>query len=236
MANDKNLSTVLKAYAHIFVNVVPFDNARDKLLLMDLTDKNETLTENIFNHTELFTNYIAQKLQAAQALYGIGGYAELREVYSRSNIFGANKNEEPRRLHLGIDIWGKAGTPVFAPLGGTIHSFKFNDALGDYGAAIVLQHQLDTILFYTLYGHLSLADLGTLRVGQFISVGETFAHFGEANENGHWPPHLHFQVIADMEGMKGDYPGVCKISESGKYLANCPDADIILKMMQFARS
>jgi murein DD-endopeptidase MepM/ murein hydrolase activator NlpD len=234
MANDKKLATVLKAYAHIFHNVVPFDKRRDKILLMNFTDENETLTENIFNHTTLFSNYINEKLQTANALYGIGGYAELRTIYSRSNMFGANKNEEPRRLHLGIDIWGKQATPVFAPIGGTVHSFKFNDAFGDYGATIVLQHQLDAFPFYTLYGHLSLADIGLLRVGQFISMGEIFAHFGEEKENGNWPPHLHFQIITDMENMKGDYPGVCKFSESGKYLSNCPDADIILQIMQYA--
>jgi hypothetical protein len=33
-----------------------------------------------------------------------------------------------------------------------------------------------------------------------------------------------------MEGRKGDYPGVCKYSERKKYLANCPDPDLILGM------
>ena len=33
---------------------------------------------------------------------------------------------------------------------------------------------------------------------------------------------------------KGDYPGVCSISERKKYLANCPDPDAILGMMQYA--
>jgi hypothetical protein len=54
-------------------------------------------------------------------------------------------------------------------------------------------------------------------------------------ENGNWPPHLHFQLIIDMQGMKGDYPGVCKFSERERYLANCPDADLLLNMMAFAK-
>jgi hypothetical protein len=37
-----------------------------------------------------------------------------------------------------------------------------------------------------------------------------------------------------MRGKEGDYPGVCKFSERGKYLLNSPDPDLILQMMQHA--
>jgi len=59
--------------------------------------------------------------------------------------------------------------------------------------------------------------------------------FGIPMENGQWPPHLHFQIIVDMEDWIGDYPGVCKLSEREKFLANCPDPDIILQMIKYAR-
>jgi murein DD-endopeptidase MepM/ murein hydrolase activator NlpD len=117
---------------------------------------------------------------------------------------------------------------VSAPLGGMIHSFAFNNKFSDYGATIILQHQLSTLNFYSLYGHLSLADINALRTGQFITRGQTFAHFGEPNENGNWPPHLHFQLIADIRNYHGDYPGVCKYSERKNYLENSPDPNIIL--------
>ncbi len=172
-------------------------------------------------------------LKQAKATYGIGGYNEHRTIYSRSNVF--NSNDEPRRLHLGIDIWGQAGTEVYAPLDGTVHSFKYNNQYGDYGATIILKHDLAGVEFYTLYGHLSLADIKDLRTGKQIGTGTCFAHFGPAEENGNWPPHLHFQIVKDMQGMQGDYPGVCKFSEKDKYLDNSPNADLILQMMQYAR-
>ena len=59
------------------------------------------------------------------------------------------------------------------------------------------------------------------------------AEFGMRFENGNWPPHLHFQLIMDMEGWTGDYPGVCKFSEKDKWLANCPDPDLVLGMMRY---
>jgi murein DD-endopeptidase MepM/ murein hydrolase activator NlpD len=139
--------------------------------------------------------------------------------------------QEPRRLHLGIDIWGPAGTPVMAPLDGIVHSFAFNNNDSDYGATLILTHQLGDIGFHTLYGHLSLNSLKNLDDGKRISRGEVIGEFGMRFENGNWPPHLHFQVIADMQGWKGDYPGVCKYSERQQWLDNCPDPDLILKMI-----
>ncbi len=225
------LSTLLLHHKDSFHSVVPFHPATDKLLQIDFTANNQTLTEAVYSNTEKFKQYINQQLTAANALYGIGGYDELRTVYARSEVFN---DEEPRRLHLGIDIWGKPATPVFAPLGGVIHSFAFNNSFGDYGATIILQHQLKAFNFYTLYGHLSLPDIAHLKEGKFISMGEVIGHFGVAEENGNWPPHLHFQIITDLRNYKGDYPGVCKWSERGEYLDNCPDADLMLKMMQYA--
>ena len=170
-------------------------------------------------------------MREANATYGIGGYAEHRTIYSRSTVF--DTGGEPRRLHLGTDVWGTAGTPVFAPLAGTVHSFAFNDAFGDYGATIILQHQLNTVLFHTLYGHLNLASLQHLKEGQAIAQGQQLAALGEPHENGHWPPHLHFQIVNDMQGYKGDYPGVCRFSERAAFLDNCPNPDLILNLNRF---
>jgi murein DD-endopeptidase MepM/ murein hydrolase activator NlpD len=114
-----------------------------------------------------------------------------------------------------------------------VHSYAFNKNFGDYGATLILLHQLDTVTFYTLYGHLSLDDIARVTEFQYVIRGQVIGHFGKPEENGNWPPHLHFQVIRDMETYKGDYPGVCKFSEQKKYLANCPDPDLILNMMQY---
>lgn len=225
------LSQILSKHSNLFVNIVPFDVANDKLLLMDFTANNKTLTNKILADTQLFSNYVNEQLQQANALYGIGGYNEHRTIYARSEVFDGAK--EPRRMHLGIDVWGKAGTPIFAPLGGMIHSFAFNNQFGDYGATIILQHQLEGVQFHTLYGHLSLASIQHLQEAKYISQGELLAHFGEPHENGNWPPHLHFQIVEDMELKEGDYPGVCSLSEREKYLKNCPDANLILQMIQY---
>lgn len=227
------LEQILQKHQSTFSKVVLFKATKDKLLLLDFTAKNTELTDDILNNTTNFSAYIKQKLEISNTKFGIGGYNEHRTVYSRSKVF--DTADEPRRLHLGVDIWGEAETPVFAALDGVIHSFAFNNFYGDYGATIILQHQLDGVIFHALYGHLSLKDLEGLYEGKPIGKGELVAHFGKAEENGNWPPHLHYQLIIDMQGNKGDYPGVCKLSECQKYLANCPNADLILQMLQFAK-
>jgi peptidoglycan LD-endopeptidase LytH len=229
----KNFEEWLLGHSGEFNPVVPFEKS-DKLLLLDFTEKNKELTREIVEDTNRFIGYINNSLLEAGAKYGIGGYKEHRTVYSRSRVFDAPDGAEPRRLHLGIDIWGKPYTKVMAPVDGIVHSFAFNNAFGDYGATIILTHNLEGRTFHSLYGHLSLNSIKNIQEGDRIRKGDVFCEFGIPFENGQWPPHLHFQLIIDMEGMKGDYPGVCRYSERQRYLDNCPDPDIILQMMQYA--
>lgn len=223
----KNFEERLKVLKPLFHQVVPYAE-NDKLVHLDFTENNNELTDTIVNDIELFIQYIKATLIRNNARYGIGGYNENRTIYRRSKLFDAD--DEPRTVHLGIDIWGKPYTKVMAPLNGIVHSFAFNNALGDYGATIILSHRLDDFSFYTLYGHLSLNSLKNLSVGQLVKTGDVFTEFGIPFENGQWPPHLHFQIILDLEGKEGDYPGVCKNSEREKFLNNCPNPGLILKM------
>ena len=224
----------LKQYQHRFHQVVPFNPGTDKLIHLDMSDNNKELTEEVVKNTSLFTGWINQKIQSAGARYAIGGYHENRSLYNRSRVFDSKESEEePRRLHLGIDIWGKPHTHVRAPADAIVNSFAFNNNFGDYGATIILTHRVESLVFYTLYGHLSLNSIKNLQPGVRFTKGDVFAEFGIPYENGQWPPHLHFQIILDLEGYKGDYPGVCKLSEQEKYLSNCPDPDIILQLNQY---
>jgi peptidoglycan LD-endopeptidase LytH len=151
----------------------------------------------------------------------IGGYGEDRAIYAAGEIFG---DVEPRSIHLGVDVWTRAGTGIRAPLDGSVHSFAVNDNFGDYGATIVLAHALPgRAPFCTLYGHLSNDSLDGLRVGTPIARGESFARLGEPHENGGWPPHLHVQAIIDMMDKRGDFPGVAARSEREYWLGMCPD-------------
>jgi murein DD-endopeptidase MepM/ murein hydrolase activator NlpD len=120
---------------------------------------------------------------------------------------------------------------VLAPLGGVVQSFANNAGRLDYGPAIILEHETDLGLrFYTLYGHLTKDSLDGLAAGRAFKRGEKIGRVGRSGENGGWPPHLHFQVIADLLGKSGDFPGVALPSQRAVWLSLCPDPNLILRI------
>lgn len=176
-----------------------------------------------------FENFVERHLAKSNAKVAYGGYLEHRNLYQRSTVF-KDVNVEERNIHIGLDLWIKAGTDVLAALDGTIHSFQNNTALGDYGPAIILEHKMDELTFYTLYGHLSLESLDAKFEGQKVSKGQIIGQLGAPPINGDYAPHLHFQIIKDLQGKKGDYPGVCSKTELEFYKENCPDPNLLLKI------
>ena len=221
------LANWLKTHPAQVGKVADFDPALDKLYQMDLTVGNLELDAATLADVARFSHWVNEKLRINGCRYGVGGYLENRTIYANSPHFGAGKNA--RTIHLGVDIWGDAGLPIYCPLSGAIHSFKDNNNFGDYGPAIIIEHNLDGLRLHTLYGHLSRRSLTGLEIGQPIHINQEIAALGDTTENGVWPPHLHFQLIFDMEGKSGDYPGVCSPAGKLKYLQNIADPQLLLQ-------
>lgn len=172
--------------------------------------------------------YLSEVLMDNYAKVGMGGYGEHRIVYDKSLHFNEGDGE-PRCIHLGIDLWAEEHTAIYAPLDSKVHSFKYNDKPLDYGSTIILEHEIEGSTFYTLYGHLTMNSIKNLKEGQVIKAGEAFSKIGYKEENGGWPPHLHFQVITNMLGWKGDFPGVATEREASYYQSICPDPLFFVK-------
>ncbi len=196
---------------------------------LDLSAPTTNLLNLPLTNAKAFEDFVEHHLSENKAKVAFGGYLEHRNLYQRSTVF-KDINIEERNIHIGVDLWIKAGTPVLAALEGTIHSFQNNTALGDYGPTIILRHEIEGETFYTLYGHLSLESLKGKSEGQKVSKGELIGQLGAPPINGDYAPHLHFQIIKDLQDKKGDYPGVCAKSEVDFYKENCPDPNILLKI------
>lgn len=196
---------------------------------IDISEENTQLKEVDVANASVFSEFINHFLKDNSAKIAIGGYNESRNIYKRSNNFNDADIEE-RFIHLGVDLWTKAYTTVLAPLKGKVHSFKNNTGLGNYGPTIILEHKLKGEKFYTLYGHLTKDSIEDLIVGETIDKGEMFAAIGNFPLNGDYPPHLHFQVIKDLKGMKGDFPGVTSLAEQKEDLVNNLDPNLVLKI------
>lgn len=206
-----------------------FDLNRRRCLRLDLSG--EPNPPDAFDplDAESFAAWIEQSLHAGRADYAAGGYAENRRLYRMSPHFVATDGGE-RSLRLGIDLWTAAATPVHAALDGVVHSTADNAAFGDYGPTIILEHAAAGLRFYTLYGHLARSSLECTREGARVAAGTLIGWLGEPHENVGWPPHLHFQVIADLEGRRGDYPGVCAYADRETWLERCPDPNLLLRI------
>jgi 4-aminobutyrate aminotransferase-like enzyme len=209
-----------------FAKVVDFDLNSDSVHFMDLAvDSLELGNNSEFDTPPKFNQKINAMIAEADAEIGIGGYGEVRPFYT-TDAFQVEGDNGPewRTVHLGIDVWMPAGTPVFAPLNGKVHSFQNNEGDCNYGPTIILEHVVNNELsFYTLYGHLSVESLDGLEVGMEIKKGQQIATFGDVSVNGNWPPHLHFQVMLDMLDCKGDFPGVAFPEQAEVWKSICPN-------------
>ncbi|MFC5412021.1 peptidoglycan DD-metalloendopeptidase family protein [Larkinella bovis] len=208
--------------------ILPVTFQTNPYLILDFTENNPDLATLDLTDTAVFTDYVFGQLRRNGAAVGVGGYNEHRVIYRRSAHF--NQTDEPRCIHLGMDLWAAAGTPVFAPLDGVVHSFQDNDQFGDYGPTLILEHERNGKPLFSLYGHLSRLSLTGLQRGKRVATGQKIGEIGPYPENGDWPPHLHFQLMTDLLGHQGDFPGVCSVSERERFLAICPNPNELLRI------
>ncbi len=154
---------------------------------------------------------------------GVGRWDEVRLAYTGDQYL--SMSGERRTVHMGVDFFRPAGTPVHAPLDGIVHSFCAHHDRFDYGGCIILEHRpQDGPVFWTLYGHLSHSSISEMEQGRLVKQGEVFAHLGPFEENGGWVAHLHFQIITDMLDLTATFQGVAASSqrETWKSLSPSP--------------
>lgn len=88
------------------------------------------------------------------------------------------------RMHRGIDIAAKVGTPIKAADGGTV---TYSGNRGSYGKLVEINHGNG---YVTRYGHCSKIHVNN---GQKVSKGQIVALVGNTGRT--TGPHLHFEVI-----------------------------------------
>lgn len=178
------------------------------------------------------TEYKLQELKSRNDhILVAGGYLETRPFYI-TDAYKKESNNGPiyRAVHLGHDMWIDAETQIHAPIDGEVFSIYHNDADKDYGPTLILKHQTeDGLVFYSLYGHLSLASLSLLKTGQKVKKGSPIAWIGNHKENGNWAAHLHFQLILDMLDNQHDFPGVSSPNELDVWKSICPNPNLLWK-------
>lgn len=155
--------------------------------------------------------------------YGIGRFNE-----KRPGMYQGFQSDDNRDIHMGVDLFVPAGVIVRAFHNGEIIDVDNNDQVGDYGYTITAQHTLeDGRDIFALYGHLGAATLDITKPGDLVSSGQQIAIVGSFDENGNWPPHVHFQ-LSWVKPEFCDMPGVVNDHQLEEALKIYPDPRLVL--------
>jgi len=162
----------------------------------------------------------------------LGYYNEPRLIYTDKAFRLGPWNASSRRtVHLGVDVFAPAHTPIRSPLDSIVCVIENRTAWLDYGGMVILQHKTPTNdNFYSLYGHLNPDVCQRLHEGQHLKAGDVFATLGTHKENGGWAPHLHLQLALSIEGLGADWPGVADPDDLTFWNALCPNPAALLNL------
>ena len=213
--------------------VLGVDLDREPCMVLDLSVSSPLVEGDVRENTEpKLTERVFGLMSNAGIGVGIGRYNEPRLLYvAPAFATGTRPTDAYRTIHIGLDLFAPADTPVFAPLPGVVHAFADNAALQDYGPVIILRHETDDgVEFFTLYGHLSRESLAGVTIGQAVNAGDRIATLGVPEVNGGWTPHLHLQIIVDLLDLGTDFPGVALAAQRDAWVALCPDPNLLARV------
>jgi len=88
-----------------------------------------------------------------------------------------------RRMHAGMDMGGRVGTPIYATGDGYVRRSRW---AGGYGNLVEIEHGFG---YQTRFGHLSRS---LVQEGQFVRRGQMIALMGSTGRS--TGPHLHYEV------------------------------------------
>ena len=213
--------------------VLGLDLRTEPAIVLDLSIASPMLSGDQRENAEpMLTAKVFGAMDDAGVRVSVGRYDEPRLLYTTPLFaLGPRPIDEHRTIHIGLDLFMPAGTPVYAPLDGVVHACHDNAAALDYGPLIILRHTPgDGLEFFTLYGHLSRESLDGKYPGQTVQAGEQIATLGSPEVNVGWTPHLHLQVITDLLGLGTDFPGVARPSQRRVWTSLCPDPNLITRI------
>jgi hypothetical protein len=194
--------------------------------IADLSENSPLLQGVDLRDQHQFQRHLLAKM-GTQYRWGVAAYLE-----NRTSLLSdcPRMVAEQRFIHLGLDIIVPLGTPLHAPLRGSVAESGYESGEGNYGGFVLLKHDSPHFpTFYSLYGHLRLAGLP--KTGSSFNAGEPFAEIGDFEENGNWFHHTHLQIITET-GLKLGYlaKGYCSEKDLAAMESLCPSPIPLFKV------
>jgi len=215
------------------VNILFKKNEINKLENLDLSVSSKWLSNELINDIYSFEKKINQNLFSTY----YGGYLETRAVYDSYDYEKlTDRGFENRTTHLGIDFWVEQKTSVHSIDDGIIKIITNDKTIKGYGGLIIIEHTIEDLNYYSLYGHLSDQKKSKFNIGDLVSKGEKIAEIGSPKENGGWSPHLHFQIMLTILDYENDFPGVCLQNEKEVWSSICPNPSLVLNIKYLSKN
>ena len=160
------------------------DGAEDELLYVGLTLSGTTRQLYRFTTDDGVVDFYdpdgetGKRFLNRRPLEG-GGTLRSRFGYRIHPIF------KTRKLHTGVDLAARTGTPIYAAGDGVISYYKWQSG---YGNKVEIEHVNG---YETAYGHMSRYAEG-LGVGSRVRQGQIVGYVGSTGQS--TGPHLHFEI------------------------------------------
>jgi len=167
------------------LKTAPDSEGRTELLYVGLTLGNTTRQLYRFTTDDGLVDFYdpdgetGKRFLTRRPLEG-GGTLRSRFGYRIHPIF------KSRRLHTGVDLAARTGTPIYAAGDGTISYYKWQSG---YGNKVEITHVNG---YETAYGHMSRYVDG-LGVGSHVRQGQIIGYVGSTGQS--TGPHLHFEIL-----------------------------------------
>ncbi|MBA7585621.1 Acetylornithine/succinyldiaminopimelate aminotransferase [subsurface metagenome] len=174
--------------------------------------------------------HIYRSLKEAKKEIGIGRYNEARiyKIKTQTNTF-----DNPT-IHLGIDLFLKPKTPIYAPFEGTLTSIKQDKSPTNTIYAIILEHLIGDkkLKFFTLYKNLDGETAKELQLGKKINKGELLGYVRKIENFAIPLSYVHFQISVDLLDDVDSFPSSINAHKKKLWLSLCPDPNVLLKIPQ----
>jgi len=179
-------------------------NLKLTTLIHQEKNKNEIVFFSISNENKSIKYYGYKNKDGSINYYSKNGFSAhstssfsfpLKTSYQISYKFGMR--DHPillyRKMHTGVDIRAKSGTPIYSPFDGYI---EFIGVKRGYGKYIILKHNN---IYKSAYGHMS--SFGSmLKVGSYVKKGQIIGKVGSTGMAS--GAHLHYKKIEKNKFVK----------------------------------
>lgn len=193
--------------------------------MLDLSGNNAELWEMNVQDQQNFQAYLEAQMTEQKAEWGVAGYLEKRDSLLRDL---PQMVSEQRFFHLGVDIVLPKFTDLFLPIAGTVVEVDYESGKGNFGGFVLVRHQVEGSVFYSLWGHLQRESLPKLATE--IRAGELLAKLGDYQDNGDWFYHTHLQVLTEKGRQEGFvHKGYCTAELLSIIDQFCPSPLFMLK-------